>query len=1788
MGFQFSKSLISKNSIQIICILILINILIISNFTNISGTKGNDLEYLEYNYSMPDNHSIKSEYNIDSEINPISESNAILWNYDIDVTSDSLELIPVLDRTPFQKCFNKIKFNIREIQNNSMERTLSSSQKNCDTPIQIFDYDLKLESIGSSNKIRTLNLDMVDLQHIFETTINQKANSISGLKQTVSLSNPSTDTKYYQASFIVESSYDLIKWNNQILELTSEPYIFDIPPNAITFIDEMSHAKGYFNWEDLIQTGFSPVTVGYVKDGISIIECTISFFIEAQDTVKLDPSYILENVADLRLFHEEEDSQMGSEIAVGDFNNDGYDDLVFAAPNVWSGPRDQRFRTGEVYIVYGRPGQHFGNYMNFSFSEDVVIYGPSEENNLNEASLAVGDINNDSYDDLVIGAPWAGEERGHVYVIFGNNSLKSSYDLDVTGDYKIRILGPLKPSEGMTGAAVAVGDINGDGFGDIIASSPMASFDNDTPTQMDDRDYCGMIYVIFGNTSMPNSYRFSLDQYDLRIYGEDIEDYMGQSLATGDINHDGIDDLVFGSIEMDAGIDRQRNKAGYVNVIFGNKTFPREWDMRHYENISKTVMGMLNSSITIMGEENDKIGYSLEVADINNDEFDDIIIGSPETRGKSGTGTDVGEVYVIYGDIEKNMLELMDALNMTRDGYVMYGKDSGDLFGWALAADDVNGDEINDIIIGAPGARGVSDDADRTGETYVIYGSNQKKHGYMDDLISASNVNIFYGSTKGELVGDSVASGDLDNDGKSEIIIGVSESNSLNGSALGVGRIDIIFNLTTSEQQISHTHFELLDGGGDNGTICYAGNEHTFRVRVYNSQGIYNINFTQLNLEPLGPSIKFKWHQKNNTFTEISDQFNYGSLNSSACVSRRITNTIYELDFKVILNFRYPSHKLSSCQLFTLGYNKSVPAAVDSYDDIYFVENQLKLIGQLKVRGNYQGVLKIGDRVHSGEIITWTGLKVVFNGTSDIYPGDEYFDVSVWDDDGDSWSDKFSSGEEILIESIADDQDDISDIHTINITNIAGNGKGLSVYKFEIRVEDTKISFTKPTPAENIWHNTLSINCGITISDAAGWQINGSSIEYSISTSGPISENFGSWINAGKTGSQDSYTTTVTVQFSNGDNNYIRWRAKNVASQIYGGSEPFRIRIDIEPVFYLLPSPDKTTWQYQDTVKCSITIIDNLSGVNKDSIQYRYRSSEMSTYEAWTVNGLVFSDAVVNLYFNELGKSKNVTGFRCSVDLKLASGTNNFIQWRAEDVLANSGLFSNEYQIRITTQKPITILTYPEDGATIRSPAVTLKWSGIDPNDDPILYDIYFSSEYSQVKNLDNSAKFSEEIFEDMLNITELENGGKYYWTVIPYDANEIGECQSDVWSFTVHLPSPIAKLTLPSNGSILNTTAIELLWDIEYIGIEQVKFDIFLDTAYPPTTKIAQDLTNNNYTYNGLENGKTYYWSVLPNVETILGEIIGQSVPGFMEFSINQDITPPAVILKQPINNLKVNTRQPELLWELIYDGPSDNITYTILLDLREKPAHILASGLMITNYTPALPLQFDKTYYWQVIPKLGNIEGVCLSGVWSFKTTSSLPEFSIQFNLDSDQNNFKLHPGDELKLGFNVWNLASVFDIINISIASNQFNIQYIDVTPKTFELSSGLTGNGLITILIPNSIELKTYNVTIIAISEGAAGYGLDVKDEKEITLIISKKEKTDDESMNINLIITLAFIILVFIILLIAITKKSFSKKEISIKDEEDKKKNEQKSEKVKTKKKPIHKKNDEKEPVKEKK
>ncbi len=395
--------------------------------------------------------------------------------------------------------------------------------------------------------------------------------------------------------------------------------------------------------------------------------------------------------------------------AAGDINGDGIDDLIIGAPYVDSNGSD----SGASYVVFGN-GSGFSSSLNLTDldgSNGFVLNGVDTNGQSGRSVSATGDINGDGIDDLIIGAPYAGSNGSASYVVFGKNSGFGASlelaDLNGTDGFVLNGVADLDSS----GISVsAAGDINGDGIDDLIIGAPYA-----------DSNFIssGDSYVVFGNGS---GFSSSLNLADLDgsngfvLNGVAANDRSGFSVsAAGDINGDGFDDLIIGAFR--AGPNGIYSGASYL--VFGKSSgFGAALNLADLNGSNGFVLnGVAASNFS---------GRSVSAAgDINGDGFDDVIIGA---RGADTNGSSSGASYVVFG----NGSGFSSSLNLTdldgSNGFVLNGVAANDYSGSSVsAAGDVNGDGMDDLIIGAFRADPNSQSA--SGASYVVFGSFQCETG---------------------------------------------------------------------------------------------------------------------------------------------------------------------------------------------------------------------------------------------------------------------------------------------------------------------------------------------------------------------------------------------------------------------------------------------------------------------------------------------------------------------------------------------------------------------------------------------------------------------------------------------------------------------------------------------------------------------------------------------------------------------------------------------------------------------------------------------------------------------------------------------------------------------------------------------------------------------------------------------------------------------------------------------------------------------------------------------------
>ncbi len=424
------------------------------------------------------------------------------------------------------------------------------------------------------------------------------------------------------------------------------------------------------------------------------------------------------------------------------------------------------------------------------------LEGEAENDWSGYATSAAGDVNNDGFDDVIVGAPFAdqnGSYSGSSYVVFGQVAgLSARLNLSsLDGVNGFRLDGEL-PDDHSGGSVSSAGDVNGDGFDDVIVGASEADKNG---------QYSGSSYVVFGKASGFNA-SLNLSSLDgnngFRIDGESIYDHSGRSVSNaGDINGDGFDDVIIGAAKADP----NGYRSGSSYVVFG-KAFGFDASL----NLSS-----LNGSngFRIDGESiYDYSGWSISNAgDVDGDGFDDLIVGAPNVDSNDHYS---GSSYVVFGKSTGFSatinLSSLDGINGFRiDGLTAY-----DFVGNSVSsAGDLNGDGFDDVIVGARSDDLYSDSSD---SSYVIFGKSTRFDADFD-LSSVDGKNGFrlLGEAHGDYFGHSISdAGDVNGDGFDDLIIGA-EGADPNGE--GSGSSYVIFGKASGfSAMMDLTSLEINDG----------------------------------------------------------------------------------------------------------------------------------------------------------------------------------------------------------------------------------------------------------------------------------------------------------------------------------------------------------------------------------------------------------------------------------------------------------------------------------------------------------------------------------------------------------------------------------------------------------------------------------------------------------------------------------------------------------------------------------------------------------------------------------------------------------------------------------------------------------------------------------------------------------------------------------------------------------------------------------------------------------------
>jgi phosphodiesterase/alkaline phosphatase D-like protein len=385
------------------------------------------------------------------------------------------------------------------------------------------------------------------------------------------------------------------------------------------------------------------------------------------------------------------------------------------------------------------PDEVLSPYDFLALTQEHAGQGKNDPGDKFGTSLAAGDFNNDGFMDLAVGAPnevLSSIQAGTVFLFQGSGGGPTAGIF--ADDLNQEVLHAKNEDGDKFGAAMAAGDFNGDGFDDLAVGAPGEAPGSDPKS--------GAVFIFSGFAGGLQNGKF-VTQENAGGKNENGDEF-GYALAVGDFNGDGFDDLAIGASEEKP---NDEPRAGAVFIFPGSGNGITTGSFFTEENANG------------VNEDGDKFGFALVAGDFNGDNCDDLAIGAPEERPGSRSNPNAGAVFIFPGS----------GAGITTGDYVTQknaggANKSGDQFGWALAAGDLNGDSKDDLVVGAPNNALGSNQ--KSGAVFIFAGG---RLGIKSGKHITQN---FYKADQGEgdKFGCALAVGDYNGDGADDLAIGAS------------------------------------------------------------------------------------------------------------------------------------------------------------------------------------------------------------------------------------------------------------------------------------------------------------------------------------------------------------------------------------------------------------------------------------------------------------------------------------------------------------------------------------------------------------------------------------------------------------------------------------------------------------------------------------------------------------------------------------------------------------------------------------------------------------------------------------------------------------------------------------------------------------------------------------------------------------------------------------------------------------------------------------------------------
>ena len=236
-----------------------------------------------------------------------------------------------------------------------------------------------------------------------------------------------------------------------------------------------------------------------------------------------------------------------------------------------------------------------------------------------------------------------------------------------------------------------------------------------------------------------------------------------------------------------------------------------------------------------------------------------------------------------------------------------------------------------------------------------------------------------------------------------------------------------------------------------------------------------------------------------------------------------------------------------------------------------------------------------------------------------------------------------------------------------------------------ILVDLTPPAFCNLTPLDGSWHSDTEVECSVEVFDGNGSGVDGKSVEYSASMGGAM--NYNMWIPAMLSGVESRFIPRVQYIFAEGEENYIKWRAKDISGNGYVESFPVNIKVDITPVSFAKELSVHENWYGTREITSKITVSDHGIGVNLSALEARVSTSGSGEFGEWM--------KIEPENITELNQGEYELQFTGTY----AEGKDNYVMFRGTDRVGNPHSVSDKFNLKVDTS-PAYFGDFVPDGDT--------------------------------------------------------------------------------------------------------------------------------------------------------------------------------------------------------------------------------------------------------------------------------------------------------------------------------------------------------------------------------------------------------------------------------------------------------------------------------------------------------